>query len=161
MDLDLILDAVAYQLRTVPHVHQVESKMGGAKRWVTDPRPKLTHVEVDLVSTAPEEWGIGGEERLVYSVAIDAYQVYSYSNPDSTASWRTMLNAVVNHFREHKSLGGIGLVVDTSTPRIVTNTFRPINGTGAQAEIAAMGEDLVHYARIQIVVTQYISYSTT
>jgi hypothetical protein len=152
MALQDLATSVRDLLKEVDGLDKVVDRPGGAATWATDPRPSRNYWEIDLRDAREEAAGIGTCAFRYTTVQIQGYLPFSFDRPNSTATWRPLVDAVLTQLREHMSLAQT--VNDAGFPQLVTNDRIVFSGGGSSPEI------LCHHAVIEVRVRQYLDYST-
>ena len=160
MDLATVKDAVKTQLLEVQGIGQVETKRGGVKTWLKDPRPARNHWEIHTIRVGPPEGADIGPSRFeLHQILIEGWMPFSYSNPDSTVLWDALIKAIGGQLESNMSLGAV--IWNAERLELQGNDIRPVGGAGTQAEIAGDEVPLCHWARFLLRVECWHTFSTT
>jgi hypothetical protein len=151
-------DNVATLLSAVTGIGRVEKKRGGVAGWVRNPRPSVAHWEIDVTRVEEVAAGIGGADFRFHTVIIEGWMPFSYDNPDTTPTWRNLVDSVCDKMRANMSLNES--TNDASPPLVAVMDYQQVSGEGTQGGAPAQTV-LCHHARLEIRVRQFLTFTTT
>lgn len=166
LDYAPIKAAVKAQMEAVEGVGRVETKCGGSKAWLLDPRPARNHWEIHVRRSGPglgasiSASAYGGNSRFQnYEVQIEGFMPFSYENPDTTPIWDALLAAIGLRFVENATLGG--RVWNAEQLGAPNHGFRTVPAQGVQTDLPEAGERLCHWVQLILVVETWFQFRTT